>query len=141
MMLALSISLLSRHSFVLLLSGFLMGLAFHSRYQCGLMIAGYFAWLLVYRRELNIIAKLIIGLCLGLFLGILADRWGWGDWHFTAWNYLRIQLLDGKVNEFGVSPWWHYFNCGNISLLVAQARSPPNLEHPTICFSAFSHWP
>ncbi len=93
-----------------LIAGILMGLAFVVRYQTGLLIGGFFLWLLLSRREkMANISLLIMGIAISFLSGVLLDRWFYGEWTFTAWNYFNQNLIQDKVSGFGVEPWWFYF--------------------------------
>jgi hypothetical protein len=57
---------------------------------------------------------------LSFFVGACADRWLYGQWTIPAWNFFRVNLLEGKAAQFGTSPWWDYFR-----LLALQLTVPP----------------
>ncbi|MBN4065989.1 hypothetical protein JYT51_01495 [Candidatus Amoebophilus asiaticus] len=89
--------------------GLILGFSFLFRYQVGFLIAGFLAWIIVIKKEklLNII-YLIFGITLVILLGILLDKWYYGQWTITAWNYFEQNILRDKVSSFGVDPWWYY---------------------------------
>lgn len=92
-----------------LLTGAFIGLAFVLRYQTAFLSAGFLAWLLFIRREkIPSFVLLACGFFISFFLGALADRWLYGTWTFTAWNYLDLNIIQDKVSAFGVSPWHYY---------------------------------
>jgi phosphatidylinositol glycan class B len=62
----------------------------------------------------------VFGIALATALGAWADHWLYGEWRPVAWNFFRVNLLEGKAAEFGVSPWWEYFR-----LLATQLMAPP----------------
>ncbi|MEJ2111456.1 MAG: hypothetical protein P8Z37_16410 [Acidobacteriota bacterium] len=41
-------------------------------------------------------------------IGILIDRWFYGEWTISAWNYFEQNILRDKISTFGTSPWWWY---------------------------------
>ena len=90
--------------------GILLGLSFLFRYQVGLLIAGFMLWLLFINRQ-NIFHLILLssGIILSIALGLLIDRWYYGDWTLTAWNYFEQGIILDKLSDFGVKPWWHYF--------------------------------
>lgn len=45
-------------------------------------------------------------LCFGL--GTLIDHWGYGNWVFTPWNYLKSNLIEGKINNVNQRGLWYY---------------------------------
>ncbi len=90
--------------------GLLIGLAFVCRYQTGFMIAGLISWcIFIQKFSFKKIVYIFIPAALTVLLGVLLDRWFYGEWVNTAWNYLKVNLVDGKANSFGVFPWWQYF--------------------------------
>jgi phosphatidylinositol glycan class B len=89
--------------------GTLLGLAVQFRYQQACMVLGFLAWGLTFGK---FPLKSFIWLGLGILgvtaLGLATDRWGYGAWTLTPWNYLRVNLLEGRANQFGVDPPWAY---------------------------------
>ncbi|MDE7304662.1 MAG: hypothetical protein K2N04_01950 [Alistipes sp.] len=92
-----------------LLLGTLAGATFIVRYQTGFALLGYGLWLLVFRRRLRLYAGMVPGVCCMLLLGVLVDRWFYGQWTLTPLNYLRENIFHGHMLKFGVRPWWYYF--------------------------------
>lgn len=93
-----------------LLSGVLLGLSVVARMQMVLMVAGLFAWcLLIARMRWPALRMFIIGGLVGYGVGGLIDRWFYGEWVFTAWNYFDLNVLQDKAAGFGTQPWYHYF--------------------------------
>lgn len=90
-------------------AGGVLGLAFHLRYQVGIMIGGALLWLVLERRW-RALAWASAGLAVALCVGVLVDRWGYGEWQLAAWNYLRVNLVEDKASQFGVRPWWWYLH-------------------------------
>lgn len=107
----------------LLVSAVLMGLAFSARYQVGVGIAGFGLWMLFFAPK-NIPRWLPVFL-VTLVVGWLPDFWGYGEWVFSPWNYLRINVFEGKAASFGVNPWYDYF-------LWYLVRFPPVLGIVTV---------
>lgn len=95
----------------LLITGMLLGLSFLFRYQSALLTFGLAAWLVVFRfhqiRKWTIIA---LSFLLTASAGVLIDRWFYGIWTCSAWNYLNFNIIQGKSAGFGVSPWHFYFS-------------------------------
>jgi phosphatidylinositol glycan class B len=80
------------------------------RLQSSLMMAGFLLWLLVYEKQnYKHLLLLALGILCALFIGMLADRWFYGRWVFTAVNYFRVNVLEGRALDWGVMPWWDYF--------------------------------
>ena len=103
--------------------GALLGFSFLFRYQVGFLIAGFLLWMVFIKKEkpLNI-TYLLTGISIIIFLGILLDKWYYGEWTFTAWNYFDQNILQNKVSSFGVNPWWYY-----IETFFIQAIPPFSL--------------
>ena len=95
-----------------LLLGTLFGLSFLFRYQVGLLIGGLMLWLIFVKKETIVnLAFLTSGIVIMFGVGVLIDRWFYGEWLVTAWRYFeQTLLLDlDRVSRFGTSPWWYYF--------------------------------
>ncbi|HHB78978.1 MAG TPA: hypothetical protein ENK85_07070 [Saprospiraceae bacterium] len=92
-----------------LIGGALFGLAFVIRYQVALMVLGFGLWLLIRRKDpFGKLVLMALGF-LGMFgLGVLIDRWFYGDWVLTTWNYLKWNILADRVSTFGIEPWYYY---------------------------------
>jgi len=98
--------------------GMLLGLAFIIRFQVGFLIAGFLLWMMIIKKEKPInISYITIGLLVAIVFGILLDKWLYGDWTFTAWNYLEQNIIQNKVSSFGVSPWWYYIETFSIQAI------------------------
>ena len=99
-----------------LLLGSLLGLSFLFRYQAGFLIAGMFLWMLLQKKEkITNLVLLSAGVVALIGVGVLIDRWFYGEWTITTWNYLE-QFWLGEASRFGASPWWEYIR---ISLVKA----------------------
>lgn len=94
----------------LILSGLLMGFGVLIRFQAGFMIAGVLLWLLIIKKEsIARVAWLVTVIILVIALGVLIDKWLYGVWTLSCWNYFDQNILQDKVSGFGVHPWWYYF--------------------------------
>ena len=89
--------------------GFLLGLSFLFRYQTGLLIAGLISWFLLVKKNAGNALFLMLGFLVAIGLGMLIDRWFYGKWTITIWNYFEQNILLNKVSGFGIKPWWFYF--------------------------------
>ena len=87
--------------------GMLLGLSFLFRYQTGFLISGLILWHLIIKKSINTLF-LILGVLLLLGTGILIDRWFYGNWTLTTWNYFNQNILQNRVSDFGIRPWWYY---------------------------------
>lgn len=93
----------------LLLCGTLLGLSIVARLQMVLMAAGLLAWcFLIERMPWKRIMILLAGCISASSVGVLIDRWFYGEWVLTAGNYIDLNLLQGRASEFGTQPWWYY---------------------------------
>ncbi len=93
-----------------LASGLLFGMSFEFRFQAGILIAGFFAWLLVVRKErLATLVWIALGVALMIGLGRAADRIAYGEWVLSPVRYFEYNLVRGEVARFGRSPWWDIF--------------------------------
>jgi hypothetical protein len=91
-------------------AGLCFGMAFLFRFQVALMVVGVGLWYLVYgRRRLAFPLTGATAFVLVVLVGVLIDRWGYGEWVFSAWRYLKANIFENKAAEFGVLPWWGYF--------------------------------
>ena len=91
-----------------LVAGLLFGLAFEFRFQTAFFVVGIMAWLFVYGSRRALVPLSIAGL-LAVALGAVIDHWGYGEWTFPPWNYLRANVLEGAASAFGKEPPFAYF--------------------------------
>lgn len=89
--------------------GMLLGLSFLFRYQTGFLIGGLILWHLLIKKNIGNTILLILGVMILFGSGILIDRWFYGNWTLTAWNYFNMNILQNRVSDFGIRPWWYYF--------------------------------
>lgn len=90
--------------------GALLGAAFETRFQIGASVFGFLAWRLwVERTSLRALLPTLVGGLAVFGIGRVIDFWGYGAWAWSPWEYLRFNLLEGKLYEFGTSPWYAYF--------------------------------
>lgn len=93
-----------------LVTGLLLGFSFLFRYQTGLLITGLFCWCVFIRKERSVNLLLMsLGIIMPILIGVIIDRWFYGVWTFTSWNYFHQNILLDKVSGFGVEPWYFYF--------------------------------
>lgn len=92
------------------ITGILTGLSFVFRFQAGLLIAGFFFWLVFIKKdESRLIAFMTFGIIVSFLTGVIIDRWFYGEWTITAWNYFQQNIIADKISGFGIQPWWFYF--------------------------------
>lgn len=89
-------------------AGFLSGLSFLFRFQIAFAVLGFILWLIfVDRVKIKSLSKFFVSLVTALLLGFLADRWFYGEFVFTPWNYF-VSVIESGGNGFGTSPWYFY---------------------------------
>jgi phosphatidylinositol glycan class B len=114
------IFLFSKSKRDLMIAGALIGVSFSLRHQLGLMglCIGLFALFSKKITYKNFFVILVPSIVLYVGMGFALDILGYGQTTFTAINYLKQNLIEGKMANFGVSPWWYYFK------LIAIKISP-----------------
>ena len=125
-----------------LLAGLLLAVSVYLRLQVAFACAGLGLWaLLLGRWPIRQWVLLLAGATVGLFIGLLADRWFYGAWVFTPYNYFDVNILKNVAAKFGVDPWWYYFvlffNLGipPISLLLMLLFFRGVLQQPRHVFT------
>jgi phosphatidylinositol glycan class B len=109
--------------------GILLGLSYCCRYQMGLMVLGLFLWDVFHSSKKLFSFSFLGGLVSSVILGVIIDKWGYGNFCIPAWNYvwkclrnisptpnsdfwlqfgppLQKSLQSGIVES---SPWYGYF--------------------------------
>jgi GPI mannosyltransferase 3 len=93
-----------------LATGVLLGWSYLFRFQAGFLVAGFLLWMVFISKEkIKNIFFLMTGIICMVMLGILIDRWFYGKWTFTAWNYFEQAVMNDGASAFGTDPWWYYF--------------------------------
>jgi hypothetical protein len=98
-----------------LLAGVLIGLSFGVRFHAGFLIAGmtFLAWWGNRDRKPfglgGDFPKFVGGIALALVFVGLVDYATYGSLFFSPIQYVKRNLIDGKASEFGVDPWYQYF--------------------------------
>lgn len=118
-----------------LLAGLCFGLAFELRFQAAFFVVGIYAWVLVHGARRTLVPVTVGGLA-AVGLGALVDRWGYGEWAFPPWNYLRSNVLEGAAGAFGKEPPFAYFwldvtnVCGLLALALLVVLVVAWIRHP-----------
>ena len=90
-------------------AGLLLGLSFVFRFQMAFAIVGLLAWVVLKSRGgWRPAAGLCMSMAVVVAAATLVDRWFYGQWVFTPWNYFRVNLLEGVASTFGTEPWYWY---------------------------------
>ena len=105
---------------LILLAGLLFGLSFAFKAQVGVLLAGFGGWLLAIKRpNVSHLARLGVGFASVVGLSICVDRWFYGHWTLTSWNYLNANIMQHNLARFSQEPWWYYFKA------IIEAAIPP----------------
>jgi glycosyl transferase family 22 (putative mannosyltransferase) len=142
---------------VALAAGLLFGLAFECRPHVSVLVAGLLAWLFAFRRIRAYGALALAGGGVAAVLvGLVVDRWGYGEWTFPAYRYACRYVIDHVALRSGTDPAYGYLYLlpANIfapvavvlmvSMLLTWLRHP---KHPVtwvtlpyaLVFSALAH--
>jgi len=88
----------------------IMGLLVFVSFKVYFFIVGFFIWLvLFYKASFKQIALFILGIIFANALGILVDKWFYGTWEITGWNYFYQNIILHKAENFGREPLWYFF--------------------------------
>lgn len=92
------------------LLGLILGISFLFRYQNAFLIVGFVAWLFfINKSKFSDLLLLASGIIIMFGIGILIDRWFFEEWVLSTWNYFDQNMLQHKMEGFGLSPWYYYF--------------------------------
>lgn len=97
----------------ILAAGLFLGLSFCCRFQTGFAILGLMAWFFITvlkRRQLPAWGLLMAVLIFSVAVfNVLLDRWFYGRWVFSPYNYYYQNIATGTMNRSsGTSPWFAY---------------------------------
>ncbi len=102
----------------LILAGLLFGFSFLCRFQMAFTLLGMFGWLVFVRRmELKRFALCGLGVIIALGLGLLVDKWLYGNYTLSWWNYLDLNLFQDKASVFGREPFYFYLSESLLQLI------------------------
>lgn len=93
-----------------IVAGLLLGLSFEVRYQTAALTLGLVAWMLLISRT-RILAVLVLGagIMLSIVVCVFIDNWGYGESCIPFVNYFMQNIVAGKAEHYGSSPWYAYF--------------------------------
>ncbi|MBT3236006.1 MAG: hypothetical protein HN353_08650 [Bdellovibrionales bacterium] len=87
-------------------AGTMAALAFFSRFQIGILLLPF---LLLYNKsEPKRLFSLSIGFLFTAIFMVAIDYWGYQELTLTPYNYLVVNIIDGKVNTFGTNSSFYY---------------------------------
>lgn len=94
----------------LIVVGFCLGVSFLFRYQMGIAILAIYAYLL-FIEKVKFWKILVSGSIILLLIGfeVYINSIFYGQFTFAPYNYLKLNLIDGKASNFGTSPFFAYF--------------------------------
>jgi len=122
---------------VYLITGIFLGVSFITRYQVAFMILGFAAWLILIQKSgFRNFLMFAAGIVIATLFGVLIDRWYYGEWVLTTWNYFMQNILLDKAAGFGISPWWYY-----IEQVFMNAFPPLSLVLILAVFIYFIYFP
>lgn len=89
----------------------LIGLSVWIRFQIGAAVLGFLAWYIFFSEKVNLkkFLSIALGGSIAIFVGILIDYWGYGEFVITPIKYFSRNILEGEAAKHGVTPWWEYF--------------------------------
>ncbi|MGY3052112.1 phosphatidylinositol glycan class B [Pedobacter sp. UYEF25] len=101
----------SKENVAFFVIGLLLSFSFFFRFQMAFAIIGLGLWLIfihkiAWRKWFTLIFSGLVGIVICIFL----DKWLYGTWQLTPYNYYVENVIKGVAANFGVSPWWYYFN-------------------------------
>ncbi|MDN5284203.1 MAG: hypothetical protein JWR38_477 [Mucilaginibacter sp.] len=103
----------------LLLLGVLLGISILFRYQSALLAMGVVLWLLIVAKlKIQKITTVIATILAILIVGFFIDRWLYGVYSFTLYNYFYVNIIDKVASNYGTSPWYE------ILLYIIKAPGP-----------------
>lgn len=110
-------------------AGFLMGLAFLSRFQSAFMGLGFLLWMIFIQKEkFKFLLSYVVAGFVALVIGVLIDSWGYERFTFSAFHYFYQNIVLNKAAQWGVKPFWYY-------LVLMQSHGMP--LHSLILTGAF----
>lgn len=117
----------------------LLGCSVLFRYQMAISVLGLIAWLLLIGKIdiKNLVVFSVSGL-LVMTGGFFIDRWFYGEYSFTAYNYFHANIIEEIASQYGVSPWYEivYYLVGApgplgilifLSLIILLVKRPKNV--------------
>jgi len=94
-------------SYYTILLGMGLGAAILFRYQTGVLAVGLLGWLLVIAKiGMKRLAVVCLSIVAVLGIGILIDKWLYGEYCLTIYNYFYVNIVKDVASQYGVSPWY-----------------------------------
>jgi phosphatidylinositol glycan class B len=93
----------------LIVASIFFGISIVIRYQIIFLIAPFYLWVFLYQKSiLKIFFSFFIVITI-LFFGLIIDFYGYGFLNNTYYNYFYYNIIVGIFDNFGIEPWWYYF--------------------------------
>jgi len=92
----------------LLLSGIFWGMSFLCRFQMGIPILFANIWYLITKKDVKGFVLHSFAVLVMIGVGAVIDRWGYGNWVFTPYQYFIANIIKSRASEFGTEPVWFY---------------------------------
>jgi phosphatidylinositol glycan class B len=119
-----------------------LGFAFEIRFQTAFLAIGTLAWLALCassssaKERSRAAGMLALGGLAAIGVGLLVDRWGYGEWTFPAWRYFQANVLEGAASSFGTDPPFAY-----LWMLPANVFLPALVALLVLAFMAWVRCP
>lgn len=120
--------------------GLILGFSILFRYQALILTVGVVSWLVfINKSKTKYILVIISGLMSTMIIGLLLDRYFYGEWVFPIFNYFKENIINNISSHYGVLPWYAYiifivkspvYPIGALimfSLVYLSYKSPSNL--------------
>lgn len=92
------------------LFGLFAGLSVVFRFQALFMLAAAGLWMLfIAKSSIKNIIQCLTGFVMATAIGLCCEYWLYGTWTFSAWNYVFQNVVENKAANYGVEPWYWYF--------------------------------
>ncbi|MGQ7856619.1 hypothetical protein ACUN24_20470 [Pedobacter sp. WC2501] len=87
--------------------GISLGISVLCRYQCAFLMLGLLSWLyFIEKKKWETLATIISSTLIVLILGIFCDRWLYGVYTLSMYNYFNANIVMDIASKFGTSPWY-----------------------------------
>jgi phosphatidylinositol glycan class B len=108
--LALQLGMSRRQGINLILCGIGYGMAYVFRLQMIIILGALLLWMLfAHKYTFRQYVLMGVGFLLPFLLNFLLSKWLYGHYVFADWNYVKVNILEGKAAQFGTMPVWGYF--------------------------------
>ena len=99
-----------KYSFLDWLVPIIIGLNFQLRFQIAFIFIGFALYSLTTKqKKISDLIPWSLLVFLGIGFGLLIDYWGYQKISIPPYNYFLQNIVNGVASQFGVSPWWYYF--------------------------------